>query len=378
MAMKVSIIGAGPAGLYAAIRLKQANANADIQLFEQNSADVTWGFGVVFSHESLGFLRKIDPQTADLIEPEMESWSDIAINHKGEHIRIDGVGFRAIGRLQLLRLLQRRASQLGITPIYERQIDSLSKFGTADLVIGADGFGSIVRSEAPQAYGEHISTLRNRFVWYGATRAFDRLTQTFKATAFGPFNAHHYRYAPDRSTFLIECGEETFAAAGFDSMPEPEYRNICQQIFADELDGAELVDNNSIWRRFPDLTCSTFHHGNRVLVGDALHTAHFSIGSGTRLALEDVIALVQALQDEDFDVDRALPAYQRARQPILKKLKAAARSSANWYEQFGANMELAPWPFAKSYILRAGRIDARRLARVAPIFSRSLHDHGIN
>ena len=375
--MDVAILGAGPAGLYAAILLKRARPDVSIRVYEQNPADATWGFGVVFSDQALAFLRKDDPETADLIEPEMETWSDIVVSHRGERIAIDGVGFSAIGRLDLLQLLQRRAAELGVTPHYDTRIDNVSDLGDADLIIAADGLNSIVRAEAPDVFGESLGYLDNRFVWYGATKPFGALTQTFKSTRFGPVNAHHYRYAPDRSTFIVECAPEAFEAAGFEDMSEPETRALCEEFFAEELDGAALVSNNSIWRRFPVLRCAKWHNGNRVLVGDALHTAHFSIGSGTRLAMEDVIALVQALKDTDFDIAEALPTYQAARQPILAKIVNAAMTSADWYEHFGEHMALEPWPFALSYIRRAGRLDAERLRSLAPRFVGELEAHGV-
>ncbi len=373
--MQISVIGGGPAGLYAAILIRRARPDIEVRVFEQNPADATWGFGVVFSDQALAFLKADDAETADLIEPQMKRWSDIAVVHRGERITIDGVGFAGIGRLKLLRLLQRRAKDLGIAVAFEQRWDDVAGLD-ADLVIGADGLNSVVRASAD--FGERIETKRNQFVWYGTEREFDALTQTFIDTEYGAMNAHHYAYAPGRATFIIEMPPEVFARTGFADMPEPEYRQVCERLFADTLDSAALVANNSIWRQFPDLTCSRWHVGNRVLVGDALHTAHFSIGSGTRLALEDVIALVKALRDADWDVGRALPAYQANRKPILDKLVAAARTSCDWYEDFPDHMALDPWRFALSYIRRAGRLDVTRLSELAPRFTRALKERGID
>ena len=237
----------------------------------------------------------------------------------------------------------------------------------------------MIRASDPRAYGESLTHLDNRFVWYGVARPFDALTQTFRSTRFGDFNAHHYRYSPTHSTFLVECSPEAYIAAGFDNMPEAEYRVICQDLFAEELAGEPLINNHSVWRRFPVLKNAHFYCRNRVLVGDALHTAHYSIGSGTRLALEDVIALVRALETHDFDVARALPAYQAEREPILEKLTAAALRSANWYERFGSHMEQDPWPFALSYIMRSGRLDGDTLRkRMSPDFHHGLEVRGIS
>jgi 2-polyprenyl-6-methoxyphenol hydroxylase-like FAD-dependent oxidoreductase len=376
--MRVSILGAGPAGLYAVILLKRRRPDMAVRVFEQNPPDATFGFGVVFSDKALAFLEDDDPETAALIEPAMERWSDIAVNHRGERIAIDGVGFAAIGRLELLGLLQQRAAELGVRPAYETRVDDLDVLEPADLIIGADGLNSRVRADDPEAFGASLEHLNNRFVWYGAERGFDTLTQSFVQTRYGPMNAHHYRYAPGRSTFIVEMTPATFEATGFEVMDEPVYRAVCTECFAEQLDGARLIANQSVWRRFPVLRCGRWHHGKRVLVGDALHTAHFSIGSGTRLAMEDVVALVRALEAHDWDTEAALPAYQAARQPVLEKIAAAARRSADWYERFDEHMALPPWEFALSYIRRAGRVDAGRLRSLAPRFSAALEQRGIS
>jgi 2-polyprenyl-6-methoxyphenol hydroxylase-like FAD-dependent oxidoreductase len=377
LAFKVVIAGGGPAGLYAAILIRRARPDAVIELYEQNPPDATFGFGVVFSDQALGFLRNDDPETAALIEPHMERWSNIAVIHGGERIDIDGVGFAGIGRLELLQLLQSRAASLGIEPNYQRRLEGADLSVEADLVIGADGLNSVVRTSDEEAFGARMDVLSNRFIWFGTSREFDALTQTFIDTDLGAFNAHHYRYAPGRSTFIVETTDDIWQRAGLDAMTPEQSRQRCQQLFAGSLQGAELVSNNSYWRQFPDLWCERFHAGNRVLVGDALHTAHFSIGSGTRLALEDVIALVGALKACDWQVDVALPAYQAQREPVLRKIVDASLRSARWYEEFDKHMALEPWPFALSYIRRAGRLDAARLAAMAPVFANGLATRGI-
>ncbi len=375
--MKIGILGAGPAGLYAAILIKRHCPEAVVEIVEQNPKDVTWGFGVVFSDQALSFLRKDDPETADLIEPHMETWSEIQISHQSETVAIDGVGFSAIGRLRLLKLLQQRALEYDIRPVCNRRINDLSEFDDCDFIIGADGVNSIVRAQAPQAHGEKVSWIRNWFCWYGANRSFDCLTQTFRKSEFGFFNAHHYRYAPGLSTFIVECDEQTFRNAGLARMSEPDYRKICQTVFRDTLEGAELIDNNSIWRQFPVLSNQHWFCGNRVLIGDALHTAHYSIGSGTRLAMEDAIALVKALGDTDFQISEAFPKFQTERQAVLEKITDAALNSAHWYERFAGRMDLPPWEFALSYIMRSGRVPADKLGRISPRFASQLAARGI-
>jgi 2-polyprenyl-6-methoxyphenol hydroxylase-like FAD-dependent oxidoreductase len=367
--MRVVIIGAGPAGLYLGYLLKRREPKTEIRIFEQNPAGATFGFGVVFSDRALEFLREDDPQTYAAITPQMESWEDITLAVRGERIAIDGVGFAAIGRLKLLQLLDARARSVGIEPAYGRAIRALDEFGEADLVVGADGVNSIVRGAHAHEFGGSVAQLRNHFAWFGTTKRFATLTQTFVATPLGHFNAHHYRYAPDRSTFIVEVDEETFVRAGLGRMSEAEAKALCEETFAETLDGHKLISNNSIWRRFPIVSNERWSAGNCVLLGDALHTAHFSIGSGTRLAMEDAIALAKALAEHAADVPAALAAYERMRRPILEKLVTGANASAAWYENFAAHMRLEPIDFAMSYITRSGRVDFGRLRQASPRFA---------
>ncbi len=375
--MKVGILGAGPAGLYAAILIKRACPGASVIIYEQNPADATWGFGVVFSEKALEFLREDDPETANLIEPHMESWSEIRVTHQNTTVVIDGIGFNSIGRLRMLRLLQQRADEFQVDLIYNHRVDDLRIFNDCDFVIAADGVNSLVLKEAPQAFDHQQTTVGNWFCWYGVEYPFSALTQTFKTIEYGNINAHHYRYSPDLSTFIVECDESTFEKAGFSRMSEPEYRSVCESVFADTLKGRELINNHSIWRQFPVISNRRWYHENRVLVGDALHTAHYSIGSGTRLALEDVIALVKALEKTGFDISRAFPKYQSQRQAVLGKLTDAALKSAQWYEHFAEHMNLSPWEFAYSYITRSGRISSDKLRKSSPKFASELEIRGI-
>jgi 2-polyprenyl-6-methoxyphenol hydroxylase-like FAD-dependent oxidoreductase len=366
--MRVVIVGAGPAGLYLGYLLKRRRPDTDIRIFEQNAADATFGFGVVFSDRALEFLRDDDPETFAAIAPHMESWEDITLVHRGEKIAIDGIGFAAIGRLALLRLLQARARSVGVEPTYERAADGLTDFADADLVVGADGVNSLVRHIHAREFKATVRQLSNHFVWFGTTKPFATLTQTFCETALGHFTAHHYRYAPNMSTFIVEVDDETFKRAGFDQMDEASARAVCEDVFAEALDGHKLISNNPIWRRFPLVRNERWFHENRVLVGDALHTAHFSIGSGTRLAMEDAIALDKALAGDTRDVPAALAAYERARRPVLEKLVAGADGSAAWYEHFADHMRFDPIDFAMSYVTRSGRIDLNRLRQLSPRF----------
>ncbi|HEY5379224.1 MAG TPA: FAD-dependent monooxygenase [Pseudolabrys sp.] len=366
--MRIAILGAGPAGLYLGFLIKRRAPDADVTIIEQNPADATFGFGVVFSDRALEFLREDDEETYAAIAPHMESWRDMTLNLKGERIVIDGIGFAAVGRLKLLQLLQERAASVRVTAVYGCAVKSLDELSDFDLVVGADGVNSLVRSTHAQAFGASARQLSNRFAWFGTTKRFETLTQTFVETDHGSFNAHHYRYEPGRSTFIVEVDQATFARAGFARMSEVDVKSLCERVFAEALCDEPLISNNSIWRQFPIIHNERWSHGKFVLIGDALHTAHFSIGSGTRLALEDAIALDKALAAHG-DVCEAFAAYEAARRPILEKLVAGANGSAQWYENFAAHMKLPPDDFAMSYITRSGRIDMDRLRQSSPRFA---------
>ncbi len=365
--MRIAVIGGGPGGLYFAYLWKKRHPDAQLDLFEQNAAGATWGFGVVFSEQALEFLRTDDPDTVDAIGPRMESWNNITLNLRGESVEIDGVGFSSIGRLDLLRVLQQRVHAAGVVPRYETLIQSLDELKGYDLIVAADGLNSLVRRSFEGDFGTSVSYSANKFAWYGTSKRFETLSQSFVETDRGAFNAHHYRYAPDMSTFLVECDRATWQRYGFADKTVEESRAICEQVFADTLDGQPLVSNKSVWRNFPWIWNEHWSFKNMVLVGDALHSAHFSIGSGTRLAIEDVIALVKALEAER-DLAAALACYEAMRKPVVKKLVTAARASANWYEKFPEHMKLGLMDFAYSYITRSGRIDDARLRAMSPLF----------
>lgn len=366
--MHIAILGAGPAGLYLAYLLKRRRPEADITVVEQNPVGATFGFGVVFSDRALEFLREDDEETFAAIAPQMESWNDMTLVHRNERVVIDGVGFAAIGRLKLLQLLQQRVRSVGVEPVFSRALASLDEFDGADLVVGADGVNSLVRRSFADEFGAGVGYLANHFAWFGTAKVYDTLTQTFRHTPVGDFNAHHYRYAPGRSTFIVEADEATFNRVGFERMEESESRSLCQKIFADALGGHPLISYNSIWRRFPLVRNARWHYGKVVLIGDALRTAHFSIGSGTRLAMEDAIALDKALAAHNDDIAAALPAFEASRRPVVEKIVAGANASAAWYEHFAEHMELSPVDFAMSYITRSGRVDIERLRKLSPRF----------
>jgi len=366
--MRIAILGAGPAGLYLAYLIKRRRPDTDVAVIEQNAADATFGFGVVFSDRALEFLREDDQETYAAIAPHMESWNDITVVHQGERVVIDGVGFAAIGRLRLLQLLQARVRSAGVVPVYGRVVRSLDELAGVDLIVGADGVNSLVRRSYEREFGATTRLLTNRFAWFGTSKPFETLTQTFIETERGFFNAHHYRYEPGLSTFIVEVDQASFARAGFAQMNDAKTRALCERIFSKILDGHALISNNSTWRQFPIVHNDRWRAHNTVLIGDALHTAHFSIGSGTRLAMEDAIALDKALAEHSADIGTALAAYETTRRPILEKLLAGANGSALWYEHFAEHMKLAPADFAMSYVTRSGRVDIDRLRKLSPRF----------
>lgn len=362
----IEILGGGPAGLYTAILARRLMPHVQVRVTEQNPRGATFGFGVVFSDRALEFLEADDPETHAVIAPAMERWRDMVLNHPQGAVTIDGIGFSAIGRLELLAVLCARAEALGATVRFSHPIRHLDELD-GDLVVGADGLHSLVRRSDEAAFAPHLEHFANYFAWFGTQRPFDTLTQTFVRTARGAFNAHHYRYSPRMSTFIVECSPDTFDRYRFSDMDETQSAGACEAVFAEVLRGAPLVTNRSHWRRFPRLWCKHWHAGNRVLLGDAAHTAHFSIGSGTRLAMEDALALVTSLAETD-DLPDALAAFESSRRPVAHKIVTAANTSGDWYETFADRMNLPPLGFAFDYITRSGRVDIERLRALAPRF----------
>src|SRR3954468_16438161 len=364
--MKVLVVGAGPAGLYFSYLFKKRNPDCELRIVEQNAAGSTFGCGVVFSEKALEFLRGDDPGTYDAITPHMEAWTDLTVVHRGTPVVIDGIGFSAIGRLKFLRFMQQRAASAGIAPEFSKVISSPEELKSYDLVVAADGANSCVRRTAD--FGTTVTPLGNKFAWFGTTKLFSTLTQTFVENEHGTFHAHHYRHSPEMSTFVFECDPATWERAGFASMNEARTLAYAERAFAAALGAHRLVSNKSVWRNFPNVRNARWHAGNVVLIGDALRTAHFSIGSGTRLAMEDAIALTKSLVEHENEIPQALTAFETGRRPIVEKLVAAADASGNWYDRFPEHMRLAPRDFAWSYIQRSGRIDPARLRKISPKF----------
>jgi 2-polyprenyl-6-methoxyphenol hydroxylase-like FAD-dependent oxidoreductase len=364
--MKIKILGAGPAGLHFAALMKRRDPTHDITVFERGPRDATWGFGVVFSDRALEFLRADDEELYHIVTPHMETWNDIAIVHNDTRIPIAGNGFSSIGRLKLLTLLYAHAETLGIRIEFGTEITSMAQLGEADLIVGSNGAFSWVRAKNEDKFGTTTDWRPNRFIWYGTSKPFDCLTLTFRETTMGVFCAHHYRYAPDMSTFLVEVEDATWRRVGFESMSPEETVRACELAFAKDLDGHPILSNGSYWRQFPAIWNRNWSFDNVVLIGDALRTAHFSIGSGTRPAMEDAIALNRAFAEKGNDTGAALARFQEIRLPPMKTIWDAANVSLQWYEHMDEHMKLAPIDFAYSYITRTGRMTFADIKRKAP------------
>ncbi|MBL8343465.1 MAG: benzoate-CoA ligase family protein [Rubrivivax sp.] len=375
--MRTAILGGGPAGLFLALLLKRRRPHDEVLVLEQNARGATFGFGVVFSEGALDFLRAGEPEVFARLEAGMERWPEQKIVHRDEAVLIDGNGFSAIGRLALLDALLRLCEPAGVQVAWGRSVTSLTELAGFDLVVAADGVNSMVRRTLAPLLQPRTQWLTNKFAWYGTTRAFDCLTLTFRANEHGHFVAHHYRYAPDMSTFIVECDAATWHRAGLAQMSDDDSRRYCERVFAPDLDGHALVSNRSIWRNFPLLWTPQWTLapgvagaglGGVALIGDAVRTGHFSIGSGTRLAMEDSIALAAALAAHGDDVAAALAAFERERKPVAGKIVRAANASSFWYERLADKMRLAPWQLAHDYMTRSGRMSDERLRALAPRF----------
>jgi 2-polyprenyl-6-methoxyphenol hydroxylase-like FAD-dependent oxidoreductase len=371
--MRIAVIGAGAAGLLFSLLIKRRFPGWQVQTFEQNPEGATYGFGVVFSDGALRFLERDEPELSHTIEAAMERWPMQRLVHRSERVEVDGNGFSAISRLALQEVLQRLCRRAGVTIRYGRPISSLDELAGADLVVGADGSNSLVRNTLAAQFVPNVEVLTNRFAWYGTAQPFDCLTLTFRGSEHGDFVAHHYRHSPSMSTFVVECGEATWRRAGLDRMSDAESQTYCEGVFAADLGGHALESNKSVWRQFPLVRNERWAarrspSGHAVLLGDALRTVHFSIGSGTRLAFEDAIALDRAFAECGDDLPRVLAAFERERRPVVEKLLAAANASSYWYEKLSEKMKFEPWRLAYDYMTRSGRMNDERLRALAPKF----------
>jgi anthraniloyl-CoA monooxygenase len=364
--MRIACIGGGPAGLLFAISMKLRDPRHDLVVFERNDPGDTFGWGVVFSDQTMENLRANDRESADTIEAGFAHWDDIDVHIRGETITSSGHGFIGIGRKRLLNILQDRASELGVRLEFRTEVDpSSALFAAYDLVLACDGANSKLRKAFEPEFGVDIDVRPNKYVWLGADKAFEAFTFAFEETEHGWIWAHAYKFEPNASTFIVECSEQTWRSFGFDTMSQEETCRVSEQLFAKYLNGARLSTNakhlrGSAWLNFPRIVCERWHRGNLILMGDAAHTAHFSIGSGTKLAFEDAIKLADVLHGAK-PLAEALAEYHAERQVEVLKLQNAARNSTEWFEHVDRYANLAPLQFAYSLLTRSQRVSHENL-----------------
>ena len=366
--MKIACIGGGPAGLYFAISMKLRDARHQVEVFERNAEGVTFGWGVVFSDQTVENLMANDPVSGQIISDDFAHWDDIDVHIHNDCVRSSGHGFIGIGRKRLLQILADRALELGVVIHYSQECEpDLAAWEGWDLVVAADGINSRFREAYANHFGVDVQERANRFVWLGTPKTFDAFTFAFEKTEAGWIWAHAYRFAEDCSTFIVECSEETWSGLGLDRMEQPEAIALCEKIFANYLDGQPLLSNathlrgSAVWLKFRRIICERWHFDRLILLGDAAHTAHFSIGSGTKLALEDAIKLAEVLNRPGLDRAEAMVEYQSERNLEVLKLQNSARNSTEWFETVERYLHFEPWQFAYSLLTRSQRISHENL-----------------
>lgn len=366
--MRIAIVGGGPAGLYFAILMKKRDPSSEVRLLERNPVGSTFGWGIVFSGQTLSNLAEQDPESHAAITERFELWENVVVAHRDQTIAIGGNRFAGMARLAMLEVLQTRCRELGVDLRFETSVTDPATYADWDLLVGADGVNSVVRATYADAFQPALDERPQRYIWLGTEQLFHGLTLTFRQTDAGVFTAHSYRYQPDRSTFIVECGADTLAQAGLDTMAEDACLAYLEDAFAPDLGGHRLLSNRSHWIRFTVVRNGRWWDGNKVLLGDALHTAHFSIGSGTKLALEDAIALAGCFDDAG-DVPTALATFEARRRPVVERLQDAAHSSMIWFENVDRELlALDPYPLAYRLMTRSKRIDLDNLRKRDPAF----------
>ena len=365
--MKIVSIGGGPAGLYFSILMKKALPGAEITVFERNRPDDTFGWGVVFSDETLDNFERADPESFAEITASFRYWKSIETFYGGECVVSTGHGFAALSRKKLLLILQRRCRELGVELVFEHEVGGVGEIGGADLILGADGINSAVRTADAEHFQPSLDWRQCRFSWLGTDKPLDAFTFIFKESEWGLFQVHAYPFDDRLSTWILECQDETWRRAGLGEASEEDTVAFAERLFAEELDGHRLLANRSLWRRFPTVKCETWHKDNVVLLGDAAHTAHFSIGSGTKMAMEDAVILAETFQELGTeDVPAVLQAYEDRRWVDVVKLQKAAQTSLEWFENSERYLGQDPVQFTFNLMTRSKRITYDNLRRRDP------------
>jgi anthraniloyl-CoA monooxygenase len=374
--MRINIIGGGPSGLYFGILMKNQNAAHEITVIERDGPNDTFGWGIVFSDQTFSYLRDNDEVSSGHITRACQTWDNVDVVHRDEKVSIRGNKFSGIGRLAFLNILHKRCLELGVDLRFNTNISDIEEAGDCDLLVGADGANSLVRRSFAESFQPSVDLRKNKFIWLGTHQLFHGLTLTFREAEAGLFIAHSYKFSPTTSTFIVECDEATWRNADFESKTGDETCEYLAQVFRDDLGGHPLLSNNFVkWLNFPLVKNRQWHHKNVALLGDALHTAHFSIGSGTKLALEDSIALSKCFE-AGLDVESTLAEFQRVRKPIIDAYQEAAYSSLQLFENAREEMHLDPIPLAYKLMTRSKKIDYEKLKQRDPEFIAAYDEWG--
>ncbi|VVE60476.1 Salicyloyl-CoA 5-hydroxylase [Pandoraea captiosa] len=366
--MKIAVIGGGPAGLYFSLLMKQRHPKDEIVVHERNPANATYGWGVVFSDIALAFLKEADEAFFKKFTAHHTRCDYMEIVHQGVPVRLSNNHFSRTSRIDMLRVLQQACEDAGVDVRYQSHVTDPAQLPDADVIVAADGVNSEVRTRMAAQFMPSFDERRNKFAWYGTSQRFHPVSLIFRETPHGVFMAHAYQYSPEHSTFLVEVDPDTWARCGLDTASEAQSRAFCEQIFADDLGGHPLLTNRSHWFQARVVSNARWSHGNVVLLGDALRSVHFSLGSGTRMAMQDAIALFEALCANRADVPAAFAEFEQRRRTASDRFQDAARRSLDWYESVDTRMHLDPVSFAYDYMMRTGRVSHEALRERDPAF----------